>query len=410
MITRFHVENFKSLVDFDLPEEPHQLGPFVCLVGMNGSGKTTVLQAFDFLAQLVHGRMDEWLERRGWVSYDLASRIPKKLVYREMSRNGKVERVYFAQRPSVLIPFSVQFDFDGEKVEWSGRYNRNQKSCTWECVKGGDASRPMLTHQEGSLRYLNENEDNVEQDTTDLVFTGSILSAFNLQHPLLKQVRSFMSGLKSLEMLTPQAMRRRSRKGEDIGYGGEKLSAFLDSLSSDAKQELLKRVQEYYPSVQALGISTARGGWKKLFGRELHRIPFSVSSSHMSDGMLRVIAILAQAHSQHPVLLFDEIENGINSELVERLVSFLVGLKKQVIVTTHSPMILNYLDDELAKQSVYFLYRDSDGWTRSVRFYEIPEVGMKLEALGPGEAFVDTNLTNLTERLAQFEPAREIKT
>ena len=207
-----------------------------------------------------------------------------------------------------------------------------------------------------------------------------------------------------MELLTPQAMRRRSRKGEDIGYGGEKLSAFLDTLSADAKEALLESLKMFYPSLQGLTISTVRGGWKKLISSEIQGTPFSISATHMNDGMLRVIAILAQAHSSHPVLLFDEIENGINPELVEKLVDFLVGMKKQIIVTTHSPMILNYLEDKTAKEGVFLLFRDSAGWTRSVRFFDIPEVGMKLEALGPGEVFVDTNLTKLTKRLSKRKP------
>lgn len=43
-ITHIKVDNFKSLVDFNLP-----LAKFSCLVGLNSSGKSTVLQFFDFL-------------------------------------------------------------------------------------------------------------------------------------------------------------------------------------------------------------------------------------------------------------------------------------------------------------------------------------------------------------------------
>ena len=210
-----------------------------------------------------------------------------------------------------------------------------------------------------------------------------------------------MRGLKSLEMLTPQAMRRRSRKGADIGYGGEQLSAFVGSLHTENIEHLTQALRGFYPQVIRLNTSTVRGGWKRLLGMEKFAAPLHVSANNMNDGMLRVIAILAQAYSKHPVRLFDEIENGINPELVEKLVDFLVGMKKQVIVTTHSPMILNYMEDKVAKESVYLLYRDEAGWTRSTRFFDQPETAAKLEALGPGEVFVDTNLTRLTKRLGR---------
>lgn len=390
MITRLHIENFKSLVDFDLPDQGHGLGKFVCLVGMNGSGKSTVLQALDFLAQLMEGKISEWLERREWEVADMTSRI---------SRTGLA-----TQRPSPLIPFKLCFDLEGQGISWEGLFDRRQKCCTVEAVKVDDAV--VMNHMQGRLAYEEGSRSDpfAVERTGTLDYEGSILSAHSkLPVPSVRKVREFMLGLKSLELLSPSAIRRRSRSGEDIGHGGEKLSAFLDSLSSESRSDLLAILRRFYPSLIKLDISTARGGWKKLGGLEQQGSDtFNVSASHMNDGMLRVIAILAQAYSDHPVLLFDEIENGVNPELVEKLVDFLVGLKgKQVFVTTHSPMILNYLEDRVARESVHLLYRDKTGGTRSTRFFDIPEVGAKLEALGPGEVFVDTNLTRLTKSLSK---------
>ena len=84
-----------------------------------------------------------------------------------------------------------------------------------------------------------------------------------------------------------------------------------------------------------------------------------------------------------------------------KLVDFLIGCGKQVIVTTHSPMILNYIPDEVAKEGVIMLYRTSKGETRSARFFDLPAMQQKLRALGPGEVFADTRLTELTAELEQ---------
>lgn len=53
-ISRIKVNNFKSLVEFDLPMEK-----FTCLIGLNGSGKSTVLQFPDVLGQLMKGELRE---------------------------------------------------------------------------------------------------------------------------------------------------------------------------------------------------------------------------------------------------------------------------------------------------------------------------------------------------------------
>ena len=127
-----------------------------------------------------------------------------------------------------------------------------------------------------------------------------------------------------------------------------------------------------------------------------------VGAGHINDGFLRVIAIVSQTFTSHEVLLLDEIENGINPALVEELMRFLVSLgtvAKQVIVTTHSPVILNFLDDEIARQGVILLYRTEQGDTKSCRYFDQPETGHKLRALGPGEVFVDTDLTKMVNRL-----------
>ena len=126
-----------------------------------------------------------------------------------------------------------------------------------------------------------------------------------------------------------------------------------------------------------------------------------MQAAHINDGLLRIMAVLAQAHGPYTFLLFDEIENGINPELVEKLVDFLIACGKQVVVTTHSPMILNFVPDEVAKDGVSLLYRTRQGETRSARFFDVPGMREKLRALGPGEVFADTRLTELA---AQLEP------
>lgn len=80
----------------------------------------------------------------------------------------------------------------------------------------------------------------------------------------------------------------------------------------------------------------------------------------------------------------------------------LVGTKQQIVVTTHSPMILNYLDDEIARKGVLYLYKTPKGHTKAIPFFSIPSLKKKLAVMGPGEAFVDTNLTLLGEEIEQL--------
>ena len=70
-------------------------------------------------------------------------------------------------------------------------------------------------------------------------------------------------------------------------------------------------------------------------------------------------------------------------------------------------MILNYLDDEVARKGVQYLYKTSQGHTKSIPFFSIPSLKKKLDVMGPGEAFVDTNLTELAAEIAGM-PKEEV--
>lgn len=408
MIRSFHIDNFKSLVGFSLPPSPARLGKFTCLIGLNGAGKSTVLQAFDFIKQLVYGRMDDWLALREWEKPDLASHFSRKQV----------------------IGFRIGFSFpEYETVEWSGRFNPRLLRCTSEqiAVNGSE----ILRFDDGIASFVEGKESNERIQTQDVSFQGSVLSVLALKraHPAIQAIKAFLPGLKSLDMLAPNLLRKRAREGEDVGYGGERLSAFLHGFSKSDKERLLAAIKRFYPQVSGLETSSLRAGWKNLNVSEEYEIhTFSVTARHLNDGMLRILAIVSQTEGKqyHPAfkdlnkqiqtdpefkklllgsglnlpleyhtLLFDEIENGIHPELIEKLVAYLLDAQQQIIVTTHSPMILNYLPDEIAREAVILLYRTAEGTTRSVRYFDLPSTKKKLKLLGPGEVFVDTGVTTL---------------
>ena len=381
MITRFKIDNFKSLVDFELPPKGHTLGGFTCLIGLNGAGKTTLLQAFDFIAKIATGRVGDWLAAREWEA-------------KEIINNQGAKR---------LISFTVSFHTSGAQlIDWCAEFDINSLMCISEEIKMGD--RVLLRLEKRSLMFAGAKAEQ-RFDSFPFEYKGSVLSMLPLADvdPQIGEVKASLEGLQSLELLSPQLMRRKAREARDIGAGGEKLSPFLDQLSPDAKGKLQDLLHDFYPQLKTWNIQGFRAGWKILRIQEAFTSSRQVSAGHINDGFLRVIAILSQLFTNHQMILLDEIENGINPALVEKLMDFLVGLRtesRQVIVTTHSPVILNFLEDDVAREGVILLYKGTDGRTRCARYFDQPETGYKLKALGPGEVFVDTDLTKLVARLA----------
>jgi len=217
-----------------------------------------------------------------------------------------------------------------------------------------------------------------------------------------------MRRLTSLDLLSPQSLRRRTDASDGrLGLGGERLSAFLYELPAAKRQRLLEQLTECYPRLSQVFARSLRRGWKELsIAEQFGKRKLYTEATHINDGMLRLMAILAETLTESSFLLFDEIENGINPELVEFLLDSLLQAPQQVLVTTHSPMILNWLDDDAARAGVQYLYRDTVGRTRAIPFFEIPSLAEKLEVMGPGEAFVDTDLTALQDEIDAMDASQ----
>lgn len=408
MIEQILVRNFKSLdeirIDFD---------KFNCLVGMNGAGKTTILQAIDFIAQQMHGDIAGWLDARGWDASDLHCKTRFKSV---STLFGDIERVIDPRAAQSSTVFVVKFRLnDGRYLRWGGSFNRktlrlmiervwiyadDAQTKGWECLK-----------VDGDHIKIDPSVD----DPIPFEYEGSILSRLreDIPPPELIELKNYFTSLRSLELLSPHLLRKRSRDTDrDIGSGGERLSGYLNTIKGAERSRLVSLLKKFYPRLTDYRIASKQGGWKSLVAKEIHDgVSLETEAKHLNDGLLRILAILAQENSgKTSLMLLDEIENGINPEIVEALVDTLVDSKVQIIVTTHSPMVLNYMETEVAKKSVQFVYKTPTGQTRARHFFGIPSVTQKLSYMGPGEAFVDTNLVRLTkEAVALDEKEMKLK-
>lgn len=390
MITHFHIENFKSLVNFHLPPRGQELAGFTCLIGMNGAGKTTLLQAFDFTAQLMAGRVGEWLEKREWTVDALLTRL------------GGVK----SRRINIAV--SMKLEKEGHGM-WEASFDVDQLRCVTERITINHINPPVLEVFEGGRMDVQTCMAELESfSMVPFEYQGSVLSTLRLDpyDQILKKVREILLSLHSLELLSPQLIRRSSRESEDIGQGGERLAGFISQLSEPQREELLHRLRKIYPKIEGFKVEHKVYGWKGLQITEHGTGGNMVTEAHVNDGFLRILAMLSQAYAKHKILLLDEIENGINPAVADQLMNFLVSLcheGRQVIVTTHSPVVLNYLDDDVARVGVILLYKTENGSTRCLRYFDIPENDRKLCALGPGEVFLDTSIEALTQRLAAEE-------
>jgi AAA15 family ATPase/GTPase len=388
-IKNIYVNNFKSLVDFKI-----DLVDFNCLVGLNGSGKSTFLQFVSFLSQLMKGNLDRWLERREWKKKDILSSV----------NNGKPP----------FLSFKITFlNDDNTECTWQSNYNIQSCQCLAEKFSVGDYEFYTYRIKDKNQRYycvINLKSEKKEHEYfINFQYTGSVLSLLkDMKVPqVFYDFRDYIRGIETVDLLAPQYLRRRSRESRgSIGLGGEYLSALLYELGKEKNKEIADRLKKIYPELIDIEVKQLRAGWKQLEVQERFQgtngILFNsikTESRHVNDGLLRMIGFLSQLKTDRSALLFDEIENGINIEVIEFLLEQLTGCGKQIIVTTHSPLFLNFLEDEVAKKAVQYFYKTPEGFTRSIPFFSIPRINKKLEVLGPGEAFADTDLVGLVKEI-----------
>ena len=120
-IRNITAKNFKSLVDFELP-----LAKFTCLIGLNGAGKSTVLQFIDFLAQQVRGNIKGWLEERHWEAKDLKSQLTKK-------KNTIDFSVLLTHDPHDPVAYPGTYG----AATWEATFNSAKLHCTHEKISAG---------------------------------------------------------------------------------------------------------------------------------------------------------------------------------------------------------------------------------------------------------------------------------
>lgn len=186
-----------------------------------------------------------------------------------------------------------------------------------------------------------------------------------------------------------------------LGFRGEQLAAVLAmwKLVDEQKfQTVVQELQQIVPNLENIRPNTTildfdQPAFELLFDfRGAHGIP----AQAVSEGTLLALSLLTAVHSHdarspaegdlYPVVLIDDIDRGLHPdaqvELVRKLRSLAEAKELQIVMTTHSPFVV----DALEPQEVYVLKIDeSVGATRCRRLSEIPGAGKFRGILSTGE-------------------------
>ncbi len=410
-IEGFRVKNFRALKDVTLgrlwnEQKSEPLSPMTAVIGKNGVGKSTLFDAFGFLADCLKSGVEEACDARGRGGFN---RIKSK------GQSGPIEfEVYYKEDGNARpITYELAIDLDdtdrpfvlrerlrqrrkNQKRGWPFSFLMLErgKGLVWKGDQGGhqvDETRKVVDIQQliesfGFPRGDEESKETEVVELEDLRKLGIATLGSLKQHPRISAFRRFIEGwylsyftpdaARSLPLAGPQ--RHLSIHGDNIGN----VVQFMEREHPERFKAILGRIATKIPGVSKIDTERTNDGRLLLrFNDKGFSDPFY--AQQMSDGTLKTFAylLLLEDPNPPPFLCIEEPENGLYHKLLEALAAefreHATGLKggSQIFVTTHQPYFVN----ALAPDEVWILEKGADGFSVIRRVSQIDVVRNMVE-------------------------------
>jgi predicted ATPase len=372
MIEQIAIKNFKSFKDVTL-----KLGPLNIFIGTNASGKSNFFDALRVLQGIGYGfTLSEILDGK-----------PKSATSEvwEGIRGG-----------STMIGFAFE---DGDRLtefQVTGKLPKEGNGSFEYAVvfsaKGGHFCEEHLSVSGYTIYDAAPRPKKDFLPRVNYYHKGSIASGAEADEdrPVLTQVAR-MGDSSSAEVAyvladmqrvdpSPSLLRIYSQAYEikRMGEHGENFAALIRMICSEpaTKEAYLGWLRELRPrDVDDVGVLKGALGEPMVMMKERGR---EWPAPTLSDGTLRFAAIAAAFFQPDMpgILTIEEIENGIHASrlrlLVELLRSRAAAGKTQVTVTTHSPIVLAWLEPEEYANTFYCKRDEETGESRIIPLTEIP--------------------------------------
>ena len=366
MITSLRLVNFKNFAD-----ETLRVGPFTVIVGANASGKSNIRDAFRFLHGI--GRGYTLAEIMGG-KYGVGGQLEWQPIRGAPSEVARLERVYVYHWSSFAI--QLELDIEAGKILYFIKvgFHPNSGFSILEEELRTESGVVYITKETGDRSSLSLLVGNKKEELTGvnrlkpaLIQFLQLLAQSNAQlsdnerrsHELTTiRVISAIVGTLFLD-LVPDRLREPAFPGATIlGDFGQNMPTVLEAICADpARKDVLTSWLRELTPMDVKEFQFPRDPSGRVYLRFVEGDGREVSAYSASDGTLRFLAMLAALLGTNPAGLyfFEEIDNGIHPnrlwlllELIERQTE---GNGVQVITTTHSPDMLNFINDTTFKHT-----------------------------------------------------------
>ncbi|MCY7332202.1 MAG: AAA family ATPase [Pseudanabaena sp. CAN_BIN31] len=410
MLKSLRLENFKSFKNAEL-----SLGELTVLVGTNASGKSNIRDAFRFLhgisrgysiADIIGGKYEDgiqqWQGIRGGtkeIAYHGANSFAISISFFVYDGDKKSELHYFIQLglDTTYNPFPY---IEKELLYRDQEENAPifKSSFNWDHPVYPNSSQIHFFDYLGDYTLdIETDEDIYEHPVYDYLANHiSVLAQVakgakpygevdreNFSHSVAKRFCEI--ALKSIsEMrfldLSPDVMRLPTFAGQNVlGDRGENLSSVMQDICRDENRKaiLLDWLQALTP-MDAQDFDFPEDFTGKVLLRLIEASGQKTTAYSASDGTLRFLGLLAAllGEKRSRFYFFEEPENGIHpnrlSLLLQLMEQEVTNSSMQIVITTHSPLLLNSLSPA-SLEYASLMYRIGDrAESRLTKIMDIP--------------------------------------
>lgn len=385
IIEGFRVQNFRALRDVSLGKLSGQasgepLTPFTVVIGKNGVGKSSLFDAFGFVADCLASDVETAcdMKQRGGFERLRSKGVDEPIRF----------EIYYREAPNerpISYELIINLDDTGRPYVASELLKQRRKG-----QKHGrpfpflrlDRGKGLVWAGEEAVEIEGE-EDRTQAvvELTDLRQLGIATLGTLKEHPRIKRFRDFLKGwylsyfypdaARSLPSAGPQ--RHLNVHGDNIGN----VVQFMEREHKDRFKSILARIASKIPGIARIDTEvTADKRVLLRFNDGAFDDPFF--AQQMSDGTLKmfVYLLLLEDPEPPPFVCIEEPENGLYHKLLESLAqefrTHATGKKNapQIFVTTHQP----YFVDALSPQEVWILEKGQDGFSTIRRVSELEMV------------------------------------
>lgn len=334
MIRRMTVSNYRSLGE----DVRIDLGRFTALVGPNGSGKSNVVDAMRFVSDAMQMGLSGAITNRhgigavrrwsGGHPYDVSIRL-------ELELEGGISGFY-------------GFELQGDSSE---EYK----------VKSEEAQLGSSLFRIGNARWL-EGPSGLAPALEEKSLALPIVGGDARFQPLVNALRRIrIYSIFPDTLRTPQSYS--PVKPMDL-HGANWASVLKDQPLESWKADLIGALDKLTGDMEDIEVSQAAGYLVVQFRHSSpKRRPKWFSAAQESDGTLRFAGIVTALLQEPPVPVIgiEEPELTVHPGAIPLLYDFLkqASLHSQVLVTTHSPELLDLMDAD----DVRVVFRDKEGTT-----------------------------------------------